>query len=110
MSATLDKFFIFYVMFLSFLFLTVGIGGDDFLTDLTNLDNPALIFKPITVESMGNPILDIILGSLNFVNNILFFFNLMIVDTEIFWIGTIIFSPAFMILFYTALKLVRGTG
>ena len=111
MSSTLDKFYIFYVMFIAFLFLVVGLGGGDILEDIANLDNPALIFKPITqVESMGNPIFDIIIGSLNFMNNILFFFNLMLVDSSVFWLGTIVFTPAFMILFYLVLKLMRGTG
>lgn len=107
-----EKFLYEYAIFLFFIVFILGLGASKYLGgNIGNLTPPT---PPIAPDPSGNGLIDWLTGvsasGIYFISNIGFFFTLMTVDVGVAWIGTLIFSPAIILLIYGFLKLIRGGG
>lgn len=113
-----EQFLYGYIIFICFFIFIIGLAGSDLSTILVDLNESNLaeinasIPTPPTEPSVGSGSFDWI-GNLfaqpiYFIENIRFFFVLMTLDTGIFWLGLLVFTPAFLFMLWGIMKLLRG--
>lgn len=107
----MEKFIYTYSVFLFFILFIISMGATEvFAGNIEGLEAPTIV----PPDPTGDPIWDFITGAVNtgafLINNIAFFFTLMFIDVGVAWVGTLIFSPAIVLLVYGLLKLIRGGG
>lgn len=114
--STFDNFLYTYVIFLFFFVFIIGLAGSD-LTDLFSSGNLASLeapAAPVAPVPTGNGMLDWLTSAVSsgtyFVQNIIFFFTLMTVDSGVSWLGAVVLTPAFIFMIYGVMRLIRGGG
>lgn len=108
MPANFEQFLYGYLIFIFFFIFMLGMGGNEYLAD-TNLESLQAP-QPLPPEYTDNWLTGFLGSAGFFVANIVFFFQLMAVDTGIGWLGLLVFSPAIVFMLYGMLKLLRGGG
>lgn len=110
--ADFDKFLFSYITFLFFIVFIIAIGGGEFFAG-NNLDTIGTPPQPLPPSDTGNPLIDWITGAWSalgyYTANIVYFFELLSVDTGLQFLTLLVISPATIIIIWNLLKIIRGT-